>query len=78
MYIGNRLDGDVAVDVFMLNMTFVMSSCSLCPYSVLLVKPFQLFIMQDFWNRYANNASKNILKSLILMLIMHNDQNNAE
>lgn len=45
-----------AVDVLVLNMTFVMSSCSLCPYSILLVRPFQLFILQDFWNRYAKSA----------------------
>lgn len=52
MYNGNRY----TVDVFMLNMTFVMSSCSLCLYTILLVGPFLLFILQDFWNRYANNT----------------------
>lgn len=45
-----------AVDIFILNMTFVMPSCSLCPYSVLLVRTFQLFVLQDIWNRYADNA----------------------
>lgn len=52
MYNGNRY----AVDFFMLNMTFVMCSCPPCPYRILLVRTFQLFIRQDFRNRYANNA----------------------
>jgi len=49
-------DNIYAVDVFIPSMIFIMPSCFLCPYSVLHVMLFQLFILWDFWNTYAANA----------------------
>lgn len=52
MYNDNRY----AADMFIPNMTFVMSSYSLCPYSILPVVLLQLLMLFDLWNRYTDNA----------------------